>query len=108
MRPRDAPNQQNGGLAACRVNAGKRKSQNKPKTLLLPVGHAPRRLLGRARRLEPLVLLTARPRLGVVRGEPRVFGRDLGIDAGERRAELVPVRLQGDDLVDEALAPLRS
>ncbi len=81
---------------------------SKPKTLLLPLGHAARRLLGRARRLEPLVLLAARAALGVVRGEPRVFGRDLGIDAGERRAELVPVRLQGDDLVDEALAPLRS
>ena len=87
---------------------GEEEANTNPRTLLLPVGHAPRRLLGRARRLEPLVLLAARPRLGVVRGEPRVLGGDLGIDPGERRAELVSVRLQRDDLVDEALASLRS
>ena len=41
-----------------------------------------------------------------MRGEPRVFRGDLRIDARERRAELVPVRLERDDLVDEALAAL--
>ena len=87
---------------------GEDEENREHKPLLLPVGHAPRRLLGRARRLEPLVLLAARATLGVVRREPRVFGGDLGVDAGERRAELVPVRLQRDDLVDEALASLRS
>ena len=85
MRSLDVSGQKNDKKgASCRVNAGKRKTQHNRKALLLPVGHAPRRLLGRARGLEPLVLLAARPRLGVVRGEPRVFGRDLGIDAGER------------------------
>ena len=102
----DAPDQKNGGHPVCRVSAGKRRANTSFKAP--SPSDTPRRGFGRARRLQSLILLAARAALGVVRGEPRVFGRDLGIDAGERRAELVPVRLQGDDLVDEALAPLRS
>ena len=36
MRPRDAPDQKNGGLAACRVTAGKRRANTNPRPYFSP------------------------------------------------------------------------